>query len=93
MLLPDERESAFAVWYEDLATKREMEIVSRKIPGLTEFQRIVLALQMQILVAVNVYGDDDLPGPITGSGQTGGDDEDEPWKRGKSDPDSTGFSP
>jgi hypothetical protein len=76
--MPDEHESAFAAWYNSPETQREMTVIRRAFPhgewdcALTDYQIVQLALQMQILVALDVY---EVPP------ETPPDDDPEPWRR------------
>lgn len=81
-----EHESAVAAWLDDISTKREVDIVKQRFPGISELDAAQFALNMEILVALNLYGEPD----IIIERRTDDDDPPEPWR---SDPDATGFSP
>ena len=70
--MPDEHESAIAAWLDSASTRRELTILSDRFPHWTEYERYSFALQMETLVALDVYESTELPPP---------DDDPEPWKR------------
>ena len=87
--MADEHESAVAAWLDSPETKRELDIMRERFPNWTEFQRVQIALSMEILTALDVYGSEtitlaEIPPPPPPD-----DDPPEPWK----DPDATGWSP
>jgi hypothetical protein len=61
------------------------------MPGLDIYEALTLALQMEILVSLNVYCDRDEPDLVIELPPKPPDDDDppEPWK----DPDNTGWMP
>jgi hypothetical protein len=75
----DEHESAFAAWYNSPETQREIAVIRRTFPhgewdcALTDYQVVQLALQMEILVALDVYEIPDIDPPEPPP--------DEPWRR------------
>jgi hypothetical protein len=70
-----EHESAFAAWYKNPETQREMDVIRRHFTrppherlglstcDLTDYQVTQLALQMEILVALDVYELPDIEPP------------------------------
>lgn len=51
----DEKESAMADWLKSVETRRELNVLKRRFPRWTEYQRVSIALQMEILLALDVY--------------------------------------
>lgn len=88
--MADEHESAFAAWLDSPETKREMDIIRRRLDyDISEYEAIQLALQMEILVAMNVYRDEESD--ITIEINKPPEDEIDPADRWKyTDPDATG---
>ena len=71
--MPDEHESAIAAWLDSASTKRELGILNARFPNWTEYERYSFALQMEMLVALDVYEITELPPPD--------DDPPEPWRK------------
>ena len=71
-----EHESAVQAWLDHPATVAEVEVVKKKIPMVSQYQAVMLALGVQILAALEVYGTEveppeEFPDP---------NDDDEPWR-------------
>lgn len=87
--MPDETESAAAQWLESADTKRELSIISDRFPNWTEYERTSFALLIEVMVALNVYGepvsivdttaDPDVLQDLLDR-TTEDDDDDEPWR-------------
>jgi hypothetical protein len=67
-----EHESAVAAWLDNPTTQRELLVLFKRFPLWTEYERYSFALQMEMLVALDVYEIVDLPPD---------DPPDEPWKK------------
>jgi hypothetical protein len=93
--MPDEHESAFAAWLDLPETRREMEVIKSRLSRYGEipslFEVLQIALSMEMLVSLNVYGDRDEADLVIELPPKPPDDDDEPepWK----DPDNTGWMP
>lgn len=79
-----EHESAVAAWLDDISTKREIDIVTQRFPGIDAYHAAMFALQVEILVAMDLYGEPE----IIIERPKDDDDEKPPW-----DPDATGWRP
>ena len=87
--MADDHESAVAAWLDSPETKRELSILYDRFPTWSDFQRIQIALSMEILVSLNLYTDErDADVDITII-KPDDDDPPEPWK----DPDASGWKP
>ena len=69
-------ESAVQAWLDHPATVQEVAMVRKKVPDVSQYQAILLALGVQILAALEVYGTEveppeEFPDP---------NDDDEPWR-------------
>jgi hypothetical protein len=83
--LSDETESAAAAWLDHADTRREIQIIKDRFPRWNDYQVTTMALMMELVVALNIYGsptgtvelrelpkdDDDEDGTI----------DSEPWRR------------
>jgi hypothetical protein len=79
--MPDETESAVAAWLDHADTRREMQIIKDRFPRWSDYQVTTMALMMELVVALNIYGSP------TATTETlielpDDDEDDEPW-RGK----------
>jgi hypothetical protein len=54
--MPDETESAVAAWLEHADTRREMQIIQSRFPKWNDYQVTTMALMMELVVALNIYG-------------------------------------
>jgi hypothetical protein len=67
-----EHESAVAAWLDNPTTQREIAVLTERFPKWTPYEIYSFALQMEVLVALDVYEITDLPPD---------DPPDEPWKK------------
>lgn len=74
---PDETESATAAWLDNASTKREIEIIAQRYPEFTRWNCVMLALQIEILAGLNIYGVYEGPDEV----EEEEDETDEPWQR------------
>jgi hypothetical protein len=72
MAMSNEHESAVAAWLDSPTTQREVAVIRKRFPSWTEPQVYAFALQMEMLVALDVYEITDLPPD---------DPPDEPWRK------------
>ena len=70
--MPDEHESAVAAWLDSPSTKRELGILNQRFPDWTPYERYSFALQMEMLVALDVYEITELPPPDDARPNPGG---------------------
>lgn len=73
MPTPDEHESAAAAWLDSPSTQREIAIIRKRFPAWQEYQVVSFALQVAIMVDLNLYG---APEP-----EPDDDEFTEPWER------------
>jgi hypothetical protein len=80
-----EHESAVAAWLDNEDTRREMKIISQRFPRWNEYQVTTMALMMELVVALNIYGgtisvvEAEDPGPEKPDWL--GDDDEEEWRK------------
>ena len=84
-----EHESAVAAWLDNADTKREFKIIQDRFPRWNEYEVTTMALLMEIVVALNVYGSgvdvdvvDMTADPDKLMEYLEDDEPEEPWKRG-----------
>jgi hypothetical protein len=75
--MPDETESAVAAWLEHADTRREMQIIQSRFPKWNDYQVTTMALMMELVVALNIYGSPTL----TELPKDDDEDDDEDWRR------------
>jgi hypothetical protein len=75
--MPDETESAVAAWLEHADTRREMEIIKNRFPRWSDYQVTTMALMMELVVALNIYGSPTTEKLIEIEDE---DDPPEPWR-------------
>lgn len=78
----DDTESAVAAWLDAKETKREIKVAHKRLLAMqSTLDPILLAMLVEILAALNVYGSPDPePGDPEDLLLDDGED-DEPWKR------------
>jgi hypothetical protein len=84
--MPDhEHESAVAAWLDHADTRREMQIIASRFPRWNDYQVTTMALMMELVVALNIYGSPTLteidPNPDKPTSDLFDDDDPpEPWR-------------
>lgn len=74
--MPDPQyESAVQAWLDQDDTIREVAMVQKKIPHVSQYQAVMLALGVQILAALEVYGAEEPPPQEFPESE-----DNEPWK-------------
>jgi hypothetical protein len=79
-----EHESAVAAWLDHADTRREMDIIKDRFPNWNEYQVTTMALMMELVVALNIYGTPTLVETTADPDELLEileDDEDEEWKK------------
>jgi hypothetical protein len=88
---PDEHESAAAAWLDLPETQREIAIVQRRFKDWSSYEVAQFVLSMQMLVALEVYGSEEIeidPNQII-LPEIPDEDPPEPWR----DSDASGWKP
>ena len=76
--MPD-HESAVQAWLDSPDTLREIEVALKKVPNISYQQAVMLALGVEILASLNVYGTDEPCEECQREAEEQ-DDDGEPWK-------------